>query len=87
VVAGAKQDVDSRSAFPSKCAGEHRHYHEKDRNDGVQDRARSGAYKAAYTSTSRLLSFRLRATQATQLPPYSLSWVLLSTSLAVPQIP
>jgi hypothetical protein len=39
LAAGAKQDVDSRSAFPSKCASEHRHYHEKDRDDGVQDRA------------------------------------------------
>lgn len=43
--------------------------------------------KATYTSTSRLLSFRPKATQATQLLPYSLSWVPSSTSLAVLQIP
>ena len=43
--------------------------------------------KAAYTSTSRLFPFRPRATQATQLLLYSLSWVPSSTSLAVPLIP
>jgi hypothetical protein len=43
--------------------------------------------KATNTLTSRLLSFRPRATQATQLPPYNLSWVPSLTSLAVLQIP